>query len=129
MGDFRRLEVWKAAHKLACDVYRFTSKFPKTEIYGLSSQLRRAASSIPANLAEGCGRNADTEFGRYIWISLGSANELEYHLLLSRDVGLLEESAFNGLCADVKAVRAMLARLQNAVNRSLPARRRRATPR
>jgi four helix bundle protein len=66
MGDFKKLEVWQVTHEVACDVYRETSTFPKTEAYGLTGQLRRAAASIPANIAEGCGRNGDKEFSRFL---------------------------------------------------------------
>jgi four helix bundle protein len=102
MGDFKKLEVWQLSHSLACDVYRSTVGFPKTEAYGLTSQLRRAAASIPANIAEGCGRSGDVEFGRFVRISLGSATELEYHLLLSKDIGLLDESTHVRLSAQAK---------------------------
>ena len=104
MGDFKKLDVWKAAHALACSVYRYTGSFPKTEAYGLASQLRRAAASIPANIAEGCGRNGDVEFSRFIKISLGSATELEYHILLSRDVGLLDDSTYEQLSDEARKI-------------------------
>src|SRR3954469_17550116 len=84
MGDYKKLQVWQAAHALACEIYQSTQDFPKTEAYGLTSQLRRSAASVAANLAEGSGRNGDPEFSRYVRISLRSAAELEYHLLLSR---------------------------------------------
>jgi len=71
VGDFRKLEVWQIAHKVACEVYRETAKFPKSETYGLTSQLRRSAASVPANIAEGCGRRGDAEFSRFVRISLG----------------------------------------------------------
>ncbi len=86
MGDFRNLEVWRKAHGLTLAVYQATTSFPKEELYGLTSQIRRAAASIPANLCEGCGRNGNAEFARYCSIALGSANELEYHLLLAHDL-------------------------------------------
>ena len=115
MGDFKKLAVWQAAHALACDVYRNTKNFPKTETYGLASQLRRSAASIPANLAEGCGRNTDAELGRFVRISLGSASELEYHLLLSHDVGLMEKETFSRLSSQAKTIRRMLAGLNTAL--------------
>src|SRR3954471_6917727 len=86
VGDFKKLQVWQVAHQLACSVYRETTNFPKAELYGLTGQLRRSASSIAANIAEGSGRKGDLEFSRFVRISLGSACELEYHLLLSHDV-------------------------------------------
>lgn len=87
MGDYRKVAVWVRAHRLTLDVYRATRQLPKEELYGLTSQLRRAASSVPANIAEGCGRNSDAELGRFLVIALGSATELDYHLLLARDLG------------------------------------------
>lgn len=115
MGDFKKLAVWQAAHSLTCDVYRNTIGFPKTEAYGLTSQLRRSAASIPANLAEGCGRNRDSELGRYVHISLGSAAELEYHLLLSHDVGFMDEPAYSRLSAQVREIQSMLAGLRRVL--------------
>jgi four helix bundle protein len=89
MRDFRELKVWHKAHALTLDVYRVTQSFPRHELYGLTSQIRRAAVSIGANIAEGAGKNSSAEFGRFLQIALGSASELEYHLLLSRDLGYL----------------------------------------
>lgn len=84
MKDFKKLIVWKKAHEMTLNIYRTTKSFPKDEVYGLTSQLRRAASSIPANIAEGCGRNSDAELARFLQIAAGSASEVEYHLLLAR---------------------------------------------
>ena len=81
--------MWQKAHELTLAVYETTSCFPREELYGLTSQLRRACSSIPANLAEGCGRNGSAEFARYCSIAMGSASELEYHLLLAKDLNLI----------------------------------------
>jgi four helix bundle protein len=93
MQDFRNLEVWKWAHGLTLRTYRITEVFPKTEIFGLVSQLRRAAASIGANLAEGCGRT-QAEFARFVQIALGSASEVEYPLLLAHDLGFLGTSEY-----------------------------------
>jgi four helix bundle protein len=84
MRDFRELKVWQKAHRLTLAVYQITSGFSWEELYGLTSQLRRASSSISANLAEGCERKGVAEFARYCSIAMGSASELEYHLLLAR---------------------------------------------
>jgi four helix bundle protein len=121
MGDFKKLEVWQAAHSLACEVYTNTGAFSRTEAYGLTAQLRRSAASIPANIAEGCGRNGDAEFSRFVLISLGSATELEYHLLLSRDIGLLDAPTHARLSAQVLRIQAMLARLKSALRRQVRA--------
>ena len=88
MQDFRNLEVWRRAHKLTLRIYALTDRFPRSEMFGLSSELRRAAASVPTNLAEGHGRT-QTEFGRFVQISFGSACEVEYQLLLARDLGYL----------------------------------------
>ena len=90
MKDFHELKVWQKAHQLTLAVYRMTATFPREELYGLTTQLRRSCSSIPANLAEGCGRNGDAEFARFCCIAMGSASELEYHLLLARDLNLIK---------------------------------------
>jgi four helix bundle protein len=81
MKDFRDLKVWGKAHELALSCYSATSPFPKQEMFGLTSQIRRASSSIPANIAEGCGRRGNGELHRFLQIAMGSASELEYHLL------------------------------------------------
>ena len=89
MKDFRELKVWRKAHELTLAVYQITASFPREELYGLTAQLRRASSSIAANLAEGCGRNGDAELARFCSMAMGSASELEYHLLLARDLKLI----------------------------------------
>ena len=87
MQDYRKLAVWQSSHELTLAVYRVTIRFPKDELFGLTSQMRRSSSSIPTNIAEGCGRATNADFTRFLHISLGSANELEYQLLLCRDLG------------------------------------------
>ena len=86
MKDFRKLLVWEKAHQLTLSIYNVTAAFPSEETYGLTSQMRRAASSIPSNIAEGCGREGDAELSRFCTIARGSASELEYQILLSRDL-------------------------------------------
>jgi four helix bundle protein len=95
--DFKELRVWSEAHRLTLLIYEKTRAFPREEMYGLTSQLRRAAASIPANVAEGCGRRSDGEFTRFLQIARGSASELEYHLLLSHDLGFLADEGFEEL--------------------------------
>jgi len=90
MKDFHELTVWRKSHELTLLIYQITANYPKEELFGLISQTRRACSSIPANIAEGSGRNGDVEFARFLQIAMGSAGELEYHLLLAKDLGLLE---------------------------------------
>ena len=111
MKDFRDLAVWQKAHALAVDTYRATDAFPKSELYGLTSQIRRAASSIPANIAEGYGRSGDAELARFLQIAMGSASELEYHVLLARDLELLGGVDYARLAPEVTEVKKMLAGL------------------
>jgi four helix bundle protein len=109
MKDFKKIKVWQKAHYLTLDVYKATQNFPKEELYGLTSQIRRAASSIPANIAEGCGRSGDTELARFLKIAMGSASELEYHLLLAHDLELLNPQSFQNLSDNTTEVKRMLA--------------------
>src|ERR1700756_3337844 len=97
MEDFKNLKVWVKAHQLTLTIYQTPRKFPRDEIYGLTSQTRRASASIGANIAEGCGRRSDPEMKRFVQIARGSASELEYHLLLSRDLELLTHDQFREL--------------------------------
>jgi four helix bundle protein len=110
MGDYRKLKIWQESHRIVLEVYRLTSSFPRVEIYGIISQLRRAAGSVPANIAEGAGRNSRRDFARFCRNSLGSANELDYHLLLSRDLGYLPDSEYHRLASDVVRLRGMISR-------------------
>ena len=107
MQDFRNLEVWNRAHQLTLEVYRLTENFPRTEVFGLSVQLRRGAASIATNLAEGCGR-AQGYFGRFVQIAFGSACEVEYQLLLSRDLGLIGSEQYDSLVKLVSEIKRML---------------------
>jgi four helix bundle protein len=108
MQDFRNLKVWEKAHALTLSVYRETRSFPSDERFGLTSQLRRSCSSVPANLAEGCARASDTEFARFVNIALGSASETDYHLLLSRDLEYLDSAKYDELLDQVSEVKRML---------------------
>ena len=111
MKDFRQLQVWEKSHQLALAVYKATKEFPKEELYGLTSQIRRASMSIPTNIAEGCGRNTDPEFARFLQFAMGSAGETEYQLLLARDLGFLPDDTYNMLHNNVEEVKRMLASL------------------
>ena len=105
MQNFRGLKVWEKGHQLTMAIYKTTSKFPKDKLFGLTSQMRRAAASIPANIAEGCGRAGKPELGRFLQISMGSASELEYHLILAHDLGLMNEadhSRLEGMALELK---------------------------
>lgn len=103
MKDFRDLLVWEKSHRLTLAVYEVTRKFPKEELYGLVSQLRRSSSSIPCNIAEGCGRRGNGEFHRFLQIASGSASEVEYQLLLSHELGYLAQLDYvDGNVVEVK---------------------------
>jgi four helix bundle protein len=115
MKDFKELKVWEKAHALTLLVYAETRAFPKEELYGLTSQLRRAAASVGANIVEGCGRRSDGEFTRFLQISRGSAAELEYHLLLARDLDLLNETKWRKLDSMVVEIERMLTALVQRV--------------
>ncbi len=108
MRAFRDLKVWRKAHELTLAVYKMTCTFPKAELFGLTSQMRRASGSIGANIAEGCGRTGGPELARFLQIALGSASELEYHLLLAHDLGLLNGPDYNRLDRDVTEIKRML---------------------
>ncbi|HEX9121265.1 MAG TPA: four helix bundle protein [Terriglobales bacterium] len=111
MKDFRRLLVWEKAHRLTLACYAATARFPREELYGLTSQVRRCSASFAANLAEGCGKDSDGELGRFVQISAGSARELEYHLLLAKDLGFLVTPNYEELDKRVLEVQGMLASL------------------
>ena len=115
MEDFKKLKVWQKAHELTLGVYRASRRFPAEEKFGITSQLQRAASSIGANIAEGCGRRSDGDFGRFLNIARGSASETEYHLILARDLGILGEATFKDLNDKVQEVQRMLAALYTSV--------------
>ena len=115
MKDFRQLKVWEKAHGVALAIYRATADFPREELYGLTSQLRRAAASVPTNVAEGCGRGSDADFARFLQIAMGSACEVEYLCLLTHDLAYLADEAYLGLHAQVTEVKRMLATLIKTV--------------
>jgi four helix bundle protein len=108
MRDFRELEVWRRAHLLVQAVYRATKQLPKEEIFGLTVQLRRSATAVATRIAEGCGVDSDVEFAGYLQRAKAGASELEYLLLLARDLGYLPEGEFVQLSEEVVSVRKML---------------------
>lgn len=108
MRNFRDIKAWKKAHELVLSVYEATRTFPSDERYGLITQARRAAASIPANIAEGCGRDGEVELARFCEIAAGSASELEYHLLLAHDLGFLSQNQHDRLDSEVNEVKRML---------------------
>jgi four helix bundle protein len=115
LKDFKELRVWSKAHELTMLVYKLTRAFPRDEVYGLTSQVRRSAASIGANIAEGCGRHSDGEMTRFLQIARGSASETEYHLLLAKDLGFLQEADFQVVEQAVVVVQRMLTALVQKV--------------
>ena len=111
MKNFRDLKVWGKAHKLTLDIYAGTKNFPKEELYGLTSQLRRAATSIPTNIAEGCGRGSDRELAQFAQIAAGSTSEVEYLLQLSHELGYIGQEVYQELQNQTVEIRKMLASL------------------
>lgn len=108
MRAFRELKVWEKGHRLTLEVYEVTGTFPTEELYGLTSQMRRSAASVPANIAEGCGREGNAEMGRFLQIAAGSASELEYHLLLAHDLNLINTPNHEHLTREVTEIKRML---------------------
>ncbi len=108
MKDYRSLNVWKSGHVLTLEIYRQTKSFPKDELFGLTSQLRRAAASIPANIAEGCGRDGDAELKRFLNIALGSACEVDYFVLLAGELGYFKPEVHELLADDAVRLRRQL---------------------
>ncbi len=108
MKDYRKLIVWERSHKLVLSIYSATRTFPKDELFGLTSQMRRAAASIPANIAEGCGRDTDPELKRFVDISHGSASELAYFVFLAHEPGYIDSPVFTQLEDETGQVKRML---------------------
>lgn len=111
MQNYKELKVWEKSHQLVLEIYRVTAKFPKEEMFGITSQVRRAAASIPANIAEGCGKMSQMDFAKFLNISLGSANETDYFLLLCKDLKYISETEFLELENTINTIKAMLINL------------------
>jgi four helix bundle protein len=116
MRNIKEYEVFKKSHKLVLEIYKMTKNFPKEELYGLVSQLRRAAYSVPMNLSEGGARQGEKEFSQFINISLGSCEEMRYQLLLSKDLGYIDLKKYEELDSEAKIVKKMLSRLYSKVS-------------
>src|SRR5688500_19780687 len=108
MKDYRKLVVWERAHKLVMLIYTVTRTFPKEEQYGLVSQIRRAATSTPTNIAEGCGKNTQTDFARYLQNAFGSMQEVQYLSFLSFELKYLDREDYIILEHSISEVKAML---------------------
>ena len=119
MQNFRSLKVWHKAHAVALSIYSATEPFPAAERFGLTSQMRRAAASIPANIAEGCGRASYADFARFLHIALGSASELEYFLILARDLRFIKQADHDETLRKIQEVKRMLSALIGRVRSKL----------
>jgi len=117
MRDFREIKVWAKAHLLTLEIYKVTTTFPREETSGLTSQLRRSAASVAANIAEGFGRGGNAELARFLQIAMGSACEVEYHILLAKDLNLLSKTIYDDLNSHIVEVKRMLASLLLKVRR------------
>lgn len=116
MRDFKKYDIWQLSHLLTLEIYKITSLFPKEEIYGLSSHIRRAVSSIPTNISEGCGRNSDKEFNQFFNIALGTANETEYLLILSKDLNYISEEQFSDLDSKINTIKSKIYKSKEKLN-------------
>ena len=108
MRDYKKYLVWQKSHQLTLEIYKVTKSFPKEEIFSLTSQMKRSSSSIPTNIAEGCGRSSDKDFCRFLYISYGSANELEYQIILSIDLQFINSEDGENLLSQIEEIKKML---------------------
>lgn len=113
MRNFQELTIWVKSHQLTLKIYSTTKSFPKDELFGLISQMRRSAFSIPTNIAEGCGRNTNPDFKRFLTIATGSTSELEYQCILSKDLKFISEETFNNLQSEIVEFRKMIYSFSN----------------
>ena len=119
MGNYKNYKVWEKSHQLVLKVYGLTNGFPKSEQYNLISQMNRASVSIPTNIAEGCGRETQKEFVRFLYIASGSAHELDYLLLLASELGYIESETSRNIVSEIDEIKKMLAALINTIKASL----------
>ncbi|GAA4050592.1 four helix bundle protein [Flavobacterium chungnamense] len=116
MRDYKKYIVWQKSHELVLDIYKTTRDFPKDELFALTSQMKRSSSSIPTNIAEGCGRNSDKDFCRFLYFAFGSANELEYQIILSIDLQFIQIENGQKLLFQVEEIKKMLNGLITKLN-------------
>jgi four helix bundle protein len=115
MRDYEQLRVWTSAHQSALEIHRISLTFPRSEMFALTSQIRRSAFSVPANIAEGCERNSNLDFARFLDIAMGSAKETDYHLLCSRDLGYVSLDLYQNIKSDLIRIQKMLTTLINTI--------------
>lgn len=113
MRDFHKLIIWQRSHQLALKVYALSKLFPNEELFGLTSQIRRAASSIATNIAEGSGRTSNKDFAHFLQIAIGSASEVEYELLLAHDLDYINDFDYQVLTEETIAIRKMIIKYQS----------------
>jgi len=116
MRNFKKYDIWQISHDLTLKIYTISSTFPKDEIYGLTSQIRRASTSIPTNISEGCGRNSDKEFNQFLNIALGSASEVEYLLILSKDLQYISYELHSELEMEINKIKSKIYNLKQKLN-------------
>lgn len=116
MRDFKKYDIWLLSHSFTLEIYKLTNSFPKEEIYGLTSQIRRSCSSIPTNIAEGCGRNSDKEFNQFLNIALGSACETEYLIILAKDLNYFSIETFNEFEKQINIIKSKIYNLKEKLN-------------
>jgi four helix bundle protein len=116
MRDFSKLFIWQKSHKLVMSIYDITNRFPKSEMFGLTSQIRRASASIPINISEGCGRGSNKDFARFLQIAIGSACEVEYELLLAKELKYIEDQEYQNLSKEIVSIRKMIIKYQSELN-------------
>ncbi|WP_294232209.1 MULTISPECIES: four helix bundle protein [Chryseobacterium] len=116
MRDFKKFEVWQLSHQLTLKIYTSTRNFPKEEIFGLTSQIRRSFASIGYNISEGSGRNSDKEFANFINIALGSSNEAENQLILAKDLNYINKNDYQNLLQELTTLKKKLVALWNRLN-------------
>ena len=117
MHNFKELNCWQEAKDFSVIVYKITSKFPSSEIYGITSQINRAVVSIPSNIAEGAGRNSNKDFSRFIAIALGSAFELETQLIIANELDFIKENEFVRTIERLNKIQKMLVNFQKHLNK------------
>jgi four helix bundle protein len=119
MQDYKSLKVWQKAHQIVINIYKITKLFPKEELFCLVSQIRRAAISIPANIAEGAGRGSRIDFNRFLQISFRSISELEYELMLSNELGYINKDSYKKIEASIEEVKKMLSGLIKSIKKTI----------
>ena len=116
MKDFRKYEIWQLSHNFVLEIYLISKSFPKEEQFNITSQLRRAAASIPTNISEGCGRNSDKEFNHFLNIALGSTSETEYLIILCQDLNLIETENSIQLLEKINHIKSKIFKLKEKLN-------------